>query len=143
MKKNKRLEGDKLVYTLLLSSFLILLVTLNKYSFSIQEVSISYSYLLVPIILLITNFIHNKFKYLEILNIILISIILVFIFITIIDFSLQIPITYNEILKPLISIVLSIIINLILFKVLCKYRNLFPIIIINYFININDIVPNI
>ncbi len=145
MKKNKKLEGDKLVYTLLLSSFLILFITLNKYSFNLNETSISYSYLIVPIILLITNLIHNRFKDIEILNMILLSIVLVFVYVTIIDFSLQIPIIYNELLRPILSITMSIIINFILFKVLKKYRYLFPIIVINYLFGIitYDIIYNL
>ena len=145
MKKNKKLEGDKLVYTLLLSSFLILFITLNKYSFNLNETSISYSYLIVPIILLITNLIHNKFKDIEILNMILLSIVLVFVYVTVIDFSLQIPIIYNELLRPILSITMSIIINFILFKILSKYRYLYGIIVINYLFGIitYDIIYNL
>ena len=136
MKKNK-IKEDRLVYLLLLSSFLILFITLEKYTFTIKETSITYSYLIVPILLLITNIIYKRLKLNELLKIIILSLIVLLVFITIINFSLGLTTNFNELIRPIISLIISIIINIIILTLtIKKYKSIYLLILLNYLFSI-------
>ena len=136
MKKNK-IKEDRLVYLLLLSSFLILFITLEKYNFIIKETSITYSYLVVPILLLITNIIYKKLKLKELSKILILSLTVLLLFIIIINFSLGLTTNFEELIRPIISLIISIIINIfILLLTLNKYKSIYLIILLNYLFSI-------
>ena len=66
MKKNKK-YNDTWIYSLLVSALTILYISIYNYKFTYYELSFPYSYLLIPIILYIINYLSNR----KVLNIIL------------------------------------------------------------------------
>ena len=77
MKKNK--YNDTWIYTLLLTSLTILYISINKYNYTYYEISFPYSYLLIPIMFYIINYLSNR-KIKDIIFALLISILLTYIY---------------------------------------------------------------
>jgi len=64
MKKRKELQvDDSWLYTLLLSTLVILGEALKDYYFSIKGVNITFTIFLLPVIYLLTNYITKKFNF--------------------------------------------------------------------------------
>ena len=150
MKKNK--YNDTWIYTLLLTSLTILYISINKYNYTYYEISFPYSYLLIPIMFYIINYLSNR-KIKDIIFALLISILLTYIYNIVLYFSLGGITPLKEITYLLIPIFFSEIINYFLFKYLNKHtREGYILILLNYLlsfiifmiiksiININSIV---
>ena len=57
----KDLYNDSWIYTMLLSTLIILIESLKTYTFGLFDVELTYSLLLLPLVFLITNYMNKKF----------------------------------------------------------------------------------
>lgn len=131
MKKNKK-YNDTWIYTLLVSALTILYISIYNYKFTYYELSFPYSYLLIPIILYIINYLSNR-KVLNIILTILGSVIFTYLYNIILSFSLGMIIPIKELTIKLLPIFITEIINYLLFKYLHKNtKEGYILILLNY-----------
>ena len=131
MKKNKK-YNDTWIYTLLVSALTILYISIYNYKFTYYELSFPYSYLLIPIILYIINYLSNR-KVLNIILTILGSVIFTYLYNIILSFSLGMIIPIKELTIKLLPIFITEIINYLLFKHLHKNtKEGYILILLNY-----------
>ena len=127
--KKKTKYNDSWIYIFLLSSFTILFDTLSNYNINIYNVTISSSYLLLPLIFYLQNIIFNKFSNKTNISSILISILSVFVFSIIMDFSLGKEIILKDLSLELVILMIASYINLLFFNYI-KYETKEPYILI-------------
>ena len=89
MSRKRKKNLDFKIYTLLLTSIVILTESVKKYTFSILDYDITYSAFLLPISYFVVYVIYKKSNYKKSLLAILISTVMAFLFDAIMSFSLN------------------------------------------------------
>lgn len=146
-KKNKKLKkkeelkekesNEVFMFSILLSVICILKTALNSYTFTLFNSSISFSIVLVPIIIFISNYITKKYGFKNSLNSIIISTLMVIAFIILIyDLENQ-PIVFLNLVNNFISYFVSLFINLSIYYYILTTMEEKPIIIgLNYMFSV-------
>jgi uncharacterized PurR-regulated membrane protein YhhQ (DUF165 family) len=115
----KELYNDSWIFTLLLSTLLVLIESVKVYTFQIPKllVNLSYAVILIPIIYLILNYIIKKYGVKQAISSMCLSAVAVILFIVIMSFALN----QNIILKPLTGELCAYLISSILNIVIYNY----------------------
>ena len=87
-KKKKDIYNDSWLYIILLSTIVILGEALKTYTFNIGDISLTYTIFLLPIMLLLTNYIIKKSGYRTAIAAICLSAVAMVLFVSIINFAL-------------------------------------------------------
>ncbi len=108
----KELENKFLLLTFLLAGFAVLITTLNNYSFTIMSYNINYSVFIIPILILVSNYITKKlgFDY-SLKSILMVSLIVVAFTILLYDLLLR-QVNLYELCANTLSVLISLFINL-------------------------------
>ena len=135
--KNNDKYNDYWMYVLLLSTIVILIQSLNNYEFTLYDVSISYSILLVPITFLCSNFIVKKFDYKKCIAAICISSVVSIIFSAVMAFAVGKTFTLSNFTGEFCAYVVSQFVNLTIYLFLLNNtKGSYVFILINYFFSI-------
>ena len=118
MKKKKELYNDSWLYILLLTTLVILIEALKNYTFILNNVSITYSIFLLPLVYLLTNYITKKYTYQRSIVAISISGVSVVLFTILMNFALGKEITLMNISGQFCAYVVSQFINLTIYNFL-------------------------
>jgi len=137
--KTKNKNQDSLIYILLLSSFIILFNAIQTYNIDIYNITISSSYLLLPIIFYIQNIMFNKFSTINNIFSILVSMFLSLIFIYTMDFILEKTLIIEELPLEIIILMITSYINLLCFKTIRNRINEPYILILANYLLVNII----
>ena len=133
MEKNKKVEQDSWLYTLLLSTLVILTESLKTYMFHINGVDLTYSLFLLPLIFLLTNYITKKFNYAKAVSAICLSAVAMASFVIIMSIGLGVTLRFNTLVSELGAYVASQIVNLFIYYFLLQNtRQPVILIILNY-----------
>lgn len=132
-KKRKEVYSDSWMYILLLTTLVILIESLKSYTFTINQVSVTYSIFLLPIIYLITNYITKKYDYKKSIVAISISGVSLVLFVLIMNFALGKIMDFSDISGQFCGYVVSQFVNLTIYKFLLNNTNSpFFLIFLNY-----------
>lgn len=120
MEKNKMVVQDSWLYTLLLSTLVILTESLKTYTFHINGVDLTYSLFLLPLIYLLTNYITKKFNYAKAVSAICLSAVTMTSFVIVMSIGVGITIRFNTLYAELGAYVASQIVNLFIYYFLLQ-----------------------
>ncbi|MBQ8132654.1 MAG: hypothetical protein IJ193_09195 [Bacilli bacterium] len=123
MKKNKMVENDSWLYTLLLSTLVILTESLKTYTFHINGVDLTYSLFLLPLIYLLTNYITKKYNYAKSVSAICLSGVAMATFVMVMSIGLGITIRFPSLVAELGAYIASQIVNLFIYYFLLQNTN--------------------
>lgn len=130
-------KEDYGIYILLLTTLIIFIESLKKYTFSIIEINLTYNILLLPFTFLLINTITKKYGYKKGFIASILSSILLIIFKSLIAFSLGERILFSNIIEETISYMLSQIINIIIYNFLqSNTKNSYQLIFLNYILSV-------
>ncbi len=132
-KRRKEVYSDSWMYILLLTTLVILIESLKSYTFTINQVSVTYSIFLLPIIYLITNYITKKYDYKKSIVAISISGVSLVLFVAIMNFALGKTMDFSSVSGQFCGYVVSQFVNLTIYKFLLNNTNSpFFLIFLNY-----------
>lgn len=133
--KKDAIYNDSWIFTLLLSTLLILIESVKVYTFSIPklDVHISYSIILIPLIYLILNYMLKKYSFKQAISAMCLSAVAVLLFIFIMSFTLNQSLSFRVYSGELCAYLLSSILNLVIYNYLMNNTKLpWSLIFINY-----------
>jgi uncharacterized PurR-regulated membrane protein YhhQ (DUF165 family) len=133
--KKDAIYNDSWIFTLLLSTLLILAESVKVYTFQIPKISIniSYSIILIPIIYLILNYIIKKYGSKKAISSMCLGAVAVILFLSIMSFSLNQQFSFKVISGELCAYLISSMLNILIYNYLLNNTTLpWPIIVINY-----------
>ena len=132
-KKRRDIYSDSWIYILLLTTLVILIESLKTYTFTINQISITYSIFLLPLIYLITNYITKKYDYKKSIVAISISGVSVVLFVLIMNFALGKTMDFSNISGQFCGYVISQFVNLTIYKFLLNNTDSpFFLVFLNY-----------
>lgn len=132
-KKDIIIYNDYWIYTLLLTTLVILLESLKTYTFSLAGVNLTYAIFPLPIIYLLANYITKKYDYKKTIAAIAISGISFVLFVAIIAFALGERLMLSSISGELSGYVISQYINLMIYTFLLNNtKSPYILILLNY-----------
>ena len=106
--------NDSWIYIMLLSTLVILTESLKNYTF-VFTTKITYSIFLIPVILLITNYITKKYGFKRSLLAIIISTISLVAFVAIMYFAIGINFTLNAVSGQVVGYLICQLVNLFIY----------------------------
>ena len=131
--KKDAIYNDSWIFIMLLSTLLILIESVKVYTFSIFNINLSYSIILIPLIYLILNYMLKKYDFKKALAAICLSAVAVILFIFIMSFTLNQSISFKLYSGELCAYLLSSMLNVIIYNYLMKNTKLpWSLIFINY-----------
>lgn len=129
----KEEKNDLWIYLLLQSALLIFIESLKTYHFSIKGTLISLSIPILPFIFLTINKITKKYGIKKSLLSVLISTLLALLFIFLMSFAMKKQIDFAIYRGEILSYVISLIINIFLYKFLEKNtKRTYPVVFLSY-----------
>ena len=115
-KKEKELfSDDSWMYTLLLSTLLILGESLKTYTFTIKGVELTYTVFIIPILFLITNYITKKYSFERSVSAICLSTVALVLFTYGINYSLSRQVSFLQIGAETCAYLVSQMVNLYIY----------------------------
>lgn len=116
IKKNKKeLYNDSWMFTLLLSTLVILVEALKSYTFKIGNINLTYSLVLLPLIYLITNFITKKYNFKKSISAICLSAVAMVLFVVVMCFAINRPFQIMSIAGEFSAYIVSQFVNLTIY----------------------------
>ncbi len=132
-KKKKVLPDDSWMYTLLLSTIVILGESLKTYTFSILGIELTYTIFLLPVIFLLTNYITKKYNFKRAVSAICLSAVALVLFTYGINYALSRSVNFLVIAGELSGYIISQVVNLYIYVFLLNNTSgHFILIWINY-----------
>ena len=129
----KDLYNDSWIYTMLLSTLIILIESLKTYTFGLFDVELTYSLLLLPLVFLITNYMNKKFGFFRTIRAIAISTIAMIAFVAIMYFVIGGKLNFQLISGQVFGYIASQIVNLFIYSfILNNTSTPWPLVLINY-----------
>ena len=129
----KEEKNDLWIYLLLQSALLIFIESLKTYHFSIKGILISLSIPILPFIFLTINKIAKKYGIKKALLSVLISTLLALLFVFLMSFAMKKQIDFAIYRGEILSYVISLIINIFLYKFLEKNtKRTYPVVFLSY-----------
>ena len=124
--------NDSWIYIMLLSTLVILTESLKNYTF-VFTTKITYSIFLIPVILLITNYITKKYGFKRSLLAIIISTISLVAFVAIMYFAIGINFTLNAVSGQVVGYLICQLVNLFIYCFLLNNTSFqYILVLINY-----------
>ena len=114
-KEVKLFSDDSWMYTLLLSTLLILGESLKTYTFTLKGVELTYTVFLLPIIFLITNYITKKYSFERSVSAICLSAVALVIFTYGINYSLSRQVSFLAVGAEVSAYLVSQMVNLYIY----------------------------
>ena len=108
----KQIASEYLLFAFLLSTVSVLATSLNNYTFPIFGMRITFSIIVFPIIIFVSNYITKKFGFIDSLKSIIISTLIIVAFIILIDDLVGCQVNILELLGQIIGYSVSLVINL-------------------------------
>ena len=124
--------NDSWIYIMLLSTIVILTESLKNYTF-VLTTKITYAIFLIPVILLITNFITKKYGYKRSLLAIAISTLSLIVFVAIMYFAIGINFSFSIISGQVVGYLICQLVNLFIYCfILNNTSSPYILVLINY-----------
>ena len=128
----KDMYNDSWIYIMLLSTIVILTESLKNYTFLLTA-KISYSIFLIPVILLITNYITKKYGYKRSLLAIAISTLSLIAFVAVMFFAIGINFTFSMVSGQVVGYLICQLVNLFIYCFLLNNTSSpYILVLINY-----------
>lgn len=132
-KKQEELYEDCWLYILLLSTLVILLESLKNYTFTISNVDLTYSLLLLPLVYFIVNYITKKYDYKKAIAAIAISGVMSVCFSVVISFALGKQLLLSNLTGEFCGYVVSQFVNLTIYMFLLNNtKSPYILVFLNY-----------
>ena len=115
-KKKDEIYNDSWMYTLLLTTLVILVESLKNYTFSIASTELTYSIFLLPLVYLLANYILKKYDYKKTISAISLSGVSLVVFVLIMSFALGERFILSSIIGDFCGYIASQFVNLTIYS---------------------------